>query len=145
MKAPIAPKEPLTAADIPDESHSDTLMHRPEDVIYKICAAPIGECGRYHAWPDKITYVRRFPSAERRELYWKKYVKPKGSDYHGLAYQIIMVDEWSGGWRFVGEPLYADLPLIGKVKNNVTSHIVEFGSPAANDTGGRRRSRSSGG
>lgn len=102
-------------------------MPRRDDVIYKICAAPIGEGGRYHAWPDKVTYVRRFPSAERREQYWKRYVAPKGSDYHGLAYQIVMVDEWSGGWRFVGEPVYADWPLIGRVTNNGSGHIVECG------------------
>lgn len=103
-------------------------MQDPEDIIYKICAAPIGEGGRYHAWPDKVTCVRRFPTAERRAIYWKRYVGPKGTAYHGLAYQITMVDEWSGGWRFVGEPVYADWPLIGRITNNGSSHIVEFGT-----------------
>lgn len=102
-------------------------MRQPDDVIYKICAAPIGEGGRYHAWPDKLTYVRRFPTAERRENYWKRYVAPKGSDYHGLAFQVVMVDEWSGGWRFVGSPVYADWPLISRVTNSNYGHIVEVG------------------
>ena len=97
------------------------------DIIYKICAAPIGAGGRYHAWPDKVTYVRRFPSAERRDNYWKRYVLPRGSDYHGLAYQVVMVDEWSGGWRFVGDPVYSDVPLIGKEIHNAVGHIVECG------------------
>lgn len=101
-------------------------MQRSDGVIYKICAAPIGDCGRYHAWPDKITYVRRFPNADRRDLYWKKYVKPRGSDYHGLTFQIAMVDEWSGGWRFVGDPVYSDVPLIGKIKGSVAGHIIEL-------------------
>ena len=130
MKGSIAPKVPSPNADTAVEARGDTTLQRPDDVIYKICAAPIGEGGRYYAWPDKVTYVRRFPTARRRDTYWKRYVKPKGSDYHGLTYQIIMVDEWSGGWRFVGDPVYADVPLIGKVTNNVTSHIVEVGDGA---------------
>ena len=102
-------------------------MSDNDDVIFKICAAPIGDNGCYHAWPDKVTYVRRFPTAERRDRYWQRYVAPKGTDYHGLAYQIVRVDEWSGGWRFVGQPVYADLPLIGRVMHQAYSHIVECG------------------
>lgn len=125
--APTAPKEPLTLVDMFNGGLYTTIMGDQDDVIYKICAAPIGDCGRYHAWPDKVTYVRRFPSAERRAKYWKRYVAPKGSDYHGLAYQVVMVDEWSGGWRFVGEPVYSDVPLIGRAINNGVGRIVECG------------------
>ena len=102
-------------------------MRQSDDIIFKICAAPIGDNGCYHAWPDKVTYVRRFPSAERRDRYWERYVIPKGTDYHGLAYQIVRVDEWSGGWQFVGNAVYADLPLIGRVSNHGYGHIVECG------------------
>lgn len=102
-------------------------MSNTRDAIYKICAAPIGEDGRYHAWPDKVTYVRRFDSAELRDRYWQRHVLPKASDYHGLSYQVIRVDEWSGGWQFVGQAVYADLPIIGRVTNRPTGHIVECG------------------
>lgn len=102
-------------------------MQKSRDVIFKICAAPLGEEGRYHAWPDKVTYVRRFDSEAQRDRYWQRYVLPKGTDYHGLAYQVVCVDEWSGGWQFVGRPVYADLPLIGRVSHRSNGHIVECG------------------
>ena len=106
----------------------DLVMRAADDAtVFKICAAPIGQDGHYHAWPDKITFVRRFPSAEKRDQYWNRYVVPKGTDYHGLSYQIAMVDEWRGGWRFVGRPLYADLPLIGRPNRRpANGHIVEI-------------------
>lgn len=102
-------------------------MHLERTVIHKICAAPLGNGGRYHAWPDKLTYVRRFPSAARRQTYWRRYVKPKGSVCHGLAYQVAMVDEWSGGWEFVGRPVYADWPLICRIGKSHAGPIVEIG------------------
>jgi len=95
---------------------------------YKIVAAPIGPDGSYRAWPDKTTYIRRFSSAARRDDYWRRFVVPKSDTDRGLIFQIAMINEWSGGWEFVAEPRYADLPIIGKVNRDPTLHIVECGS-----------------
>ena len=102
-------------------------MGLADKTIYKICAAPLGSGGRYHAWPDKVTYVRRFPSAARRTNYWRRYIASKASEQRGLRYQIAMVDEWSGGWSFVGDPLYADRPIICRVLGAHAGPIVEVG------------------
>lgn len=102
-------------------------MRTARDIIYKICAAPLGQGGRYHAWPDKITYVRRFPTPLRRDSYWRRYVVPKASGQRGLAYQVVMVDEWSGGWEFASEPVYADWPLISRIGKSHDGPIVEVG------------------
>jgi len=95
---------------------------------YKIVAAPIGPDGSYRAWPDKTTYIRRFASEGKRADYWRRFVLPKTESARGLVFQIAMVNEWNGGWEFVAEPRFADLPVIGKINRDPTLHIVECGS-----------------
>ena len=102
-------------------------MRQSDDIIFKICAAPIGDNGQYHAWPDKLTFVRRFASAELRDRYWRRYVAPRSTDFHGLPYQIVQVNEWSGGWQFVGRAVYAEVPLIGRPTGRNSGPIVECG------------------
>ena len=92
---------------------------------FKIVAAPIGPDGRYQAWPDKTTYVRRFASEARRNDYWRRFVLTKSAVTRGLGFQLAMVDEWIGGWRFVAEPRYADVPIIFNKKHDPSQHIIE--------------------
>ncbi len=97
---------------------------------YKIVAAPIGENGRYRAWPDKTTYIRRFLSEGKRLDYWRRFVVPKSELSRGLGFQLAMIDEWTDHWEFVGEARYADLPLVSKLNDDPSRHIVEVGSNA---------------
>ncbi len=105
-------------------------MAQKEPLRLKIVAAPIGPDGSYRAWPDKKTYVRRFKTEGLREDYWRRFVVTKSVEERGLAYQIAMVNEWVGGWEFVAEPRYADQPIIGKVSDDPSVHIVECGRGA---------------
>jgi len=97
----------------------------PAPQCFKIVAAPIGPDGSYRAWPDKTTYVRRFKSEGRRNDYWRRFVVTKSGETRGLVFQLAMVDEWVGGWRFVAEPRYADAPVICNKKAMPSQHIVE--------------------
>ena len=102
------------------ESHAS-----PEKKTYKIYAAPRGPNGNYWAWPDKTTYVRTFNSEGRRKDYWRRFVVTKSCDKPGLEFQLVMVDEWNGGWEFVSEARYADEPIIGKTQGDAGLGVVE--------------------
>ena len=107
-------------------------MAEKDSLKLKIVAAPLGPDGSYRAWPDMKTYVRRFSTEARRDDYWRRFVVPKSGEERGMRYQIAMVNEWVGGWEFVAEPRYADVPIIGKVSSDPTVHIVECGRGATN-------------
>lgn len=100
-------------------------MSEPKPQSFKIVAAPLGPDGSYRAWPDKTTFVRRFTSEARRNDYWRRFVRTRSVESRGLRFQLAMIDEWLGGWRFVAEPRYSDEPIIYRKKILPSQHIVE--------------------
>ena len=97
----------------------------PKKTTYKIYAAPKAQNGNYWAWPDKTIYVREFSSEGRRRDYWRRFVVMKSTDKPGPAFQLVMVDEWNGGWDFVSEARYAEEPIIAKPDGDRSPGVVE--------------------
>lgn len=116
-------------------------MSEGKPLRYKIVAAPIGKGGSYRAWPDKTTYIRRFPSEARRLDYWRRFVVPKSERSRGLGFQLAMIDEWTNHWEFVGEARYADDPVVSKRNEDPTRHIVEVGTSRSEPARKRKRVR----
>ena len=90
---------------------ADTLS-MPPTKKFTIYAAPRAKNGQYRRTDEKPLFYKEFESLAAMERYWKKYIVPKTSTRFGRDYELSMVEADRVMWDFVGDPRYADVPVL---------------------------------
>ena len=79
---------------------------------FKIYAAPRAEDGRYRFTSTQSIYIKEFCNQEEMLQYWQQVILPDSSSQFGLRYELSMTEFAGADWDFIGDPRYADQPLL---------------------------------
>lgn len=79
---------------------------------YTIYAAPRAPDGRYRRCEEKPLHLRNFESLAAMKSYWAQKIVPATSTTFGLGYEFSMVEADHDTWDFLGDPRYAEEPVL---------------------------------
>lgn len=79
---------------------------------YKIYAAPRAEDGRYRFISSQPIYIKEFSDQGEMLHFWKQVILPASSGQFGMRYELSMTEFVGAEWDFVGDPRYADRPIL---------------------------------
>lgn len=88
----------------------------PASPTYAIYAAPRATDGRYRLCKCKPLFIRKFPTVNAMQGFWKKITVPATSTKFGTAYELSMVEASAATWDFIGDPRFADTSIITEQK-----------------------------
>ena len=90
---------------------ADTPSVEPQKKC-RIYAAPRADNGQYRCCREKPLFYKEFPSLEATRRFWAAKILPTTSNKFGKPYEFSMVEADRVMWDFVGDPRYADKPIL---------------------------------
>ena len=79
---------------------------------FRIYAAPRGADGRYGFADGLPVYVKEFATHRSMLRHWNDILLPATSTDFGLKFELSMVEVKDSCWEFIGDPRYADTPVL---------------------------------
>ncbi len=79
---------------------------------FKIYSAARAEDGRYRFSNDEQIYIKEFPDQSSMSQYWQEVVLPASCTRIGMRYELSMTEFAGADWDFIGDPRYADQPVL---------------------------------
>ena len=99
----------LTPKDFTRPAEKQCMPPTPKYTVY---AAPRCSDGRYRADDERPLFLREFHSLMAMRKLWDQKILPGTSTEFGLAYEFSMAEATDGSWDFIGDPRYADKPIL---------------------------------
>ncbi len=93
---------------------------------FKIYSAPRAEDGPYRFSSDELIFIKEFSDLPSMLQYWQDAILPFSCTRFGMRYELSMTEFAGADWDFIGDPRYADQPVLND------KQIASVAKPKAN-------------
>ncbi len=79
---------------------------------FKIYSAARAADGRYRFGSDEQIFIKEFPDLQSMMQCWQQVILPASCTRFGMRYELSMTEFSGSAWDFIGDPRYADYPVL---------------------------------